>query len=139
MLLRLHGNYMWPAMWASNFSMDGPGIESAELADELGIVMSTSHHEPCMRTGEEYRLLRGPESPYGDAWDFISNREGIIRFWEDGLKRNKDFEEVITMGMRGERDTAIMGNATIAENIALLKDIIKTQNDLGVEFYSEVY
>ena len=130
MLLRVHGNYMWPAMWASNFSMDGPGIESAELADELGIVMSTSHHEPCMRTCEEYRLLRGPGSVYGDAWDFISNREGIIRFWEDGLKRNKDFEEVITMGMRGERDTAIMGNATIAENIALLKDIIKTQNDL---------
>lgn len=130
LLLRLHGNYMWPAMWASNFSLDGPGIESAKLADELGIVMSTSHHEPCMRTGEEYRMVRGPQSVYGDAWDFISNREGIIRFWEDGLKRNAPFENVITMGMRGERDTAIMGNATLAENIALLKDIIRTQNDL---------
>lgn len=130
LLLRLRGNYMWPAMWATNFSMDGPGVESAILADELGIVMSTSHHEPCMRTGEEYRLLRGPESPYGDAWDFISNREGIIRFWEDGLKRNAPFENVITMGMRGERDTAIMASATLEENIALLKDIIKTQNNL---------
>ena len=130
LLLRLRANYMWPAMWASNFSMDGPGIESAVLADKLGIVMSTSHHEPCMRTGEEYRLLRGPESVYGDAWDFISNREGIIKFWEDGLKRNAPFENVITMGMRGERDTAIMGNATLEENIALLKDIIRTQNEL---------
>ena len=130
MLLRVRGNYMWPAMWATNFSMDGPGIESAELADELGIVMSTSHHEPCMRTGEEYRLLRGPESPYGDAWDFTTNREGITKFWEDGLKRNAAFEEVITMGMRGERDTAIMANASLEENIALLKDIIRTQNDL---------
>lgn len=130
LLLRLRANYMWPAMWASNFSMDGPGIESARLADELGIVMSTSHHEPCMRTGEEYSLLRGPESPYGDAWDFLSNREGIIRFWEDGLKRNAPFENVITMGMRGERDTAIMASATLEENIALLKDIIRTQNEL---------
>ena len=130
LLIRLHGNYMWPAMWAGNFSMDGPGLASAELADRLGIVMSTSHHEPCMRTGEEYRLLRGPESVYGDAWDFLSNREGIIRFWEDGLKRNAPFENVITMGMRGERDTAIMANASLAENIALLRDIIKTQNDL---------
>lgn len=130
LLLRLHGNYMWPAMWASNFSLDGPGIENARLADELGIVMSTSHHEPCMRTGEEYRMVRGPKSIYGDAWDFLSNREGIIRFWEDGLKRNAPFENVITMGMRGERDTAIMGNATLAENIALLKDIIRTQNEL---------
>ncbi|MCR4851223.1 MAG: glycosyl hydrolase 115 family protein [Lachnospiraceae bacterium] len=130
LLLRLRANYMWPAMWNSNFSMDGPGLESAELADKLGIVMSTSHHEPCMRTGEEFRLLRGPGSVYGDAWDFLSNREGIIRFWEDGLKRNAPFENVITMGMRGERDTAIMGNATLEENIALLKDIIRTQNDL---------
>ncbi|MCR5177906.1 MAG: glycosyl hydrolase 115 family protein [Lachnospiraceae bacterium] len=130
LLLRLRGNYMWPAMWSSNFSMDGPGLKSAELADRLGIVMSTSHHEPCMRTGEEYRLLRGPESIYGDAWDFLSNREGIIRFWEDGLKRNAPFENVITMGMRGERDTAIMAEATLEENIALLKDIIRTQNGL---------
>ena len=130
LLLRLRGNYMWPAMWNSNFSMDGPGLKSAELADKLGIVMSTSHHEPCMRTGEEYRLLRGPDSIYGDAWDFRSNREGIIRFWEDGLKRNAPFENVITMGMRGERDTAIMADATLEENIALLKDIIKTQNEL---------
>ncbi|MCQ2497472.1 MAG: glycosyl hydrolase 115 family protein [Lachnospiraceae bacterium] len=137
MILRLHGNYMWPAMWASNFSMDGPGIESAILADELGIVMSTSHHEPCMRTGEEYSLLRGPESPYGDAWDFISNREGIIRFWEDGLKRNHSFENVITMGMRGERDTAIMAEATLEENINLLKDIIRTQNDLIRKYVNE--
>ncbi|MCR4991226.1 MAG: glycosyl hydrolase 115 family protein, partial [Lachnospiraceae bacterium] len=112
LLVRLRANYMWPAMWTGNFSVDGPGTKSAELADKLGIVMSTSHHEPCMRTGEEYRMLRGPESIYGDAWDFISNREGITRFWEDGLKRNAPFENVITMGMRGERDTAIMGNAT---------------------------
>jgi len=137
MILRLHGNYMWPAMWASNFSMDGPGIESAILADELGIVMSTSHHEPCMRTGEEYSLLRGPESPYGDAWDFLSNREGIIRFWEDGLKRNHSFENVITMGMRGERDTAIMASATLEENINLLKDIIRTQNELIRKYVNE--
>ncbi|MBR5116074.1 MAG: glycosyl hydrolase 115 family protein, partial [Lachnospiraceae bacterium] len=130
LLVRLRGNYFWSAMWNSNFSMDGPGLASAELADRLGIVMSTSHHEPCMRTGEEYRLLRGPDSIYGDAWDFLSNREGITRFWEDGLKRNAPFENVITMGMRGERDTAIMGNATMEENIALLKDIIRTQNDL---------
>ncbi len=53
LLLRLKGNYLWPAMWKSNFSMDGPGLESARLADEYGVVMSTSHHEPCMRSGEE--------------------------------------------------------------------------------------
>lgn len=42
LLLRLKGNYLWPAMWASNFNLDGPGLKSAELADELGVVMGTS-------------------------------------------------------------------------------------------------
>lgn len=130
LLLRLKGNYLWPAMWNSNFNLDGPGLESAILADELGIVMSTSHHEPCMRAGAEYAGVRGKNSVYGDAWDFRSNREGIIRFWEDGLKRNKEFENVITLGMRGENDTAIMQNATMEDNIELIRDVLREQNRL---------
>lgn len=131
LILRLKGNYLWPAMWKTNFNCEGPGILNAELADELGIVMGTSHHEPCMRNGEEYSQVRGKDSIYGDAWNFITNREGISRFWEDGLKRNREFENVITLGMRGEQDTKILGEkATLADNIALLKDVIKEQNQL---------
>ena len=130
LLLRLKGNYLWPAMWDSDFSLDGPGLMSAELADEYGVVMSTSHHEPCMRSGAEYGKVRGKDSEYGDAWDFRSNPEGITRFWRDGLLRNKNFDNVITLGMRGENDTAILKNATLKDNIDLLRDVIKTQNRL---------
>ena len=138
LLLRLKGNYLWPAMWNSNFSMDGPGLESARLADEYGVVMSTSHHEPCMRSGEEYRLLRGEGSIYGDAWDFRANRDGITRFWRDGLLRNKSFENVITLGMRGERDSRILGeDATLQDNIDLIRDVLKTQNGLIRETIDE--
>ena len=130
LLLRLKGNYLWPAMWASRFSDDGPGLLNAELADELGVVMGASHHEPCCRAGEEYKYLRGPDSIYGDAWNFIKNEKGITKFWEDGLKRNGKFENVITVGMRGEADTAIMQNATLKDNIDLLRNVLKTQNQL---------
>ena len=131
LLLRLKGNYLWPAMWASNFNLDGPGLLSAQLADEYGVVMSTSHHEPCMRSGEEYGMVRGKNSIYGDDWNFASNPEGITRFWRDGLLRNREFENVITMGMRGENDTAILGkDATLADNIDLLRNVLKTQNEL---------
>lgn len=131
LLLRLKGNYLWPAMWKSNFSMDGPELLSAQLADEMGVVMSTSHHEPCMRAGAEYGLLRGKDSVYGDAWDFIKNPKGITNFWRDGLIRNKQFENVITLGMRGENDTAIMGkDSTLADNINLLRNVLKVQNQL---------
>lgn len=131
LILRLRGNYLWPAMWHSCFSLDGPGLESAALADELGIVMGTSHHEPCMRAGEEYGLMRGPDSVYSDAWSFPANRQGILRFWEDGLARNAPFENIITVGMRGEQDTPILGReATLADNIALLRDVLHEQNRL---------
>ena len=131
LLLRLKGNYMWPAMWSAIFPNDGPGLASAELADELGVVMGMSHHEPCLRQGEEYRYLRGPGSIYGDAWNFLSNEKGITKFWEDGLIRSGKFENVITVGMRGEADTAIMGKeATLKDNIDLLRKVLKTQNRL---------
>ncbi len=138
LLLRLKGNYLWPAMWASIFPDDGPGSLSMELADELGVVMGMSHHEPCLRAGEEYKHLRGPESEYGDAWDFRTNEEGITRFWEDGLKRSGRFENVITVGMRGEFDSKILGDdASLKDNIDLLRDVLKTQNRLIRENVNE--
>ncbi|MDO5157035.1 MAG: glycosyl hydrolase 115 family protein [Eubacteriales bacterium] len=130
-LLRLKGNYMWPAMWSACFAEDGPGLANAELADEYGVVMGLSHHEPCLRHGEEYSHVRGKDSIYGDAWNFHANPEGIRRFWRDGLKRNGHLENVITIGMRGERDSAIMGDdATLEDNINLLRDVIANQHAL---------
>ena len=138
LLLRMKGNYLWPAMWASCFAEDGPGLESAVLADELGVVMGLSHHEPCLRHGEEYSHVRGKDSIYGDAWDFRANPDGITRFWRDGLKRNGHLENVITVGMRGERDSMILGeNATLKDNIDLLRDVLKTQNQLIREEVNE--
>lgn len=131
LLLRLKGNYLWPAMWSAQFNLDGPGLKNAELADEMGVIMGMSHHEPCCRNGEEYRYVRGPKSIYGDDWNFVRNKEGIIKFWEDGLKRNASFENVITVGMRGEADSTILGHeATLKDNIDYLKEVLETQNRL---------
>lgn len=138
LLLRLKGNYMWPAMWAARFNMDGPDLDNAKLADEMGVVMGMSHHEPCNRSGEEYKYVRGPESIYGDDWNFVRNREGITKFWEDGLKRCAPYETVITVGMRGEADSTILGHeATLADNIEYLRDVLKTQEKLIKDCVSE--
>jgi hypothetical protein len=129
LILRLKGNYMWPAMWSAVFSENGKShpLANAELADAYGIVMGTSHHEPMFRAGEEWKQIN---KQYGTnpAWDFSSNAEAITKFWEDGLKRNKDLESLITIGMRGEQDSALKGSEE--ENIRLLKDIILTQKRL---------
>ena len=76
-------------------------------------------------------MLFRSDSNYGDAWNFRTNEAGITRFWADGLKRGGKFENIITLGMRGEADTAIMGEeATLADNIELLRDVLQTQNRL---------
>lgn len=134
LLLRLKGNYLWPAMWSAVFSWDGPGLKNAELADEYGVVMGTSHHEPCCRAGEEHRKYRNTTKEYGDEWNFQHCREGITRFWRDGLRRNSPFENIYTIGMRGECDSAILGReATLKDNIDLLKDVLDTQYKLMKE------
>lgn len=136
-LLRMKGNFLWPAMWASVFSEDGPGIENARLADELGVVMGTSHHEPLFRAGEEWQRIY---KEYGDSndWSFISNKEAITKFWIDGVKRNKDFESLVTIGMRGEADSKLLPeNATMADNIQVVVDAIRTQNNILKEYMNE--
>lgn len=129
LILRLKGNFMWPAMWSAVFSENGKSypLANAELADAYGIVMGTSHHEPMFRAGEEWKNINGQYST-NPIWDFSSNANSITKFWEDGLKRNKGLESLITIGMRGEQDSALKGSEE--ENIELLKDIIRTQKRL---------
>lgn len=130
LILRCKGNYLWPAMWSNTFSEDGKGtnkLANAELADKYGIVMGTSHHEPLCRAGVEWQ---NKYRQYGtsNAWDFNANETAITKFWEDGVARNKNFENVYTLGMRGESDSSLSG--TKEENIALLKKVITAQKDI---------
>jgi len=72
LVLRLKGNFMWPAMWSAVFSENGKSypLANAELADAYGIVMGTSHHEPLFRAGEEWQHIY---KQYSDSneWDFV--------------------------------------------------------------------
>lgn len=132
LLLRLKGNYFWPAMWSASLPLDGSEDPLAiiKLATELGITIGQSHHEPLMRASEEWDKVKTDENNvgYGKDWNYYTNGEGLYRYWEDGVERDKDFKHMITIGMRGERDTMMLGsNSTIQENVELLRRIITDQ------------
>ena len=134
-LLRMKGNFMWPAMWASSFPLDGPGSLNEELADMYGITIAYSHHEPCLRASEEWDKVKGPDSPYGTEWNFHTNMEGLVNYWTDSLKRSGKYKHLVTIGMRGERDSSMLGpEAGLKENIDLLKTIIRAQRGLIMHY-----
>src|SRR5690606_21007515 len=61
LLLRLKGNYLWPAMWGKSIAEDDPA--SLALAAEMGVVLGTSHHEPLTRAHVEWeRALEAGEA-----------------------------------------------------------------------------
>lgn len=130
LVLRLKGNYLWPAMWNSSFWEDGPGIESARLANEYGVIIGTSHHEPLCRAGVEWQRKY---KKYGkdNTWSFITNSKAISDFWRDGVRRCKDFENVITIGMRGENDSLLLSEGcSLQDNIDVVKKAIRAQNKI---------
>ena len=128
LLLRLKANYLWPAMWATAFNEDDP--ESPRLADEYGIVMGTSHHEPMMRAHQEYLHRKDQVGP----WDYATNKERVDLFFREGMERNKAYENLVTIGMRGDGDVA-MGTGNDADNMKTLKDVIKGQRKIIKDIY----
>lgn len=128
LLLRLKANYFWPAMWGSAFNEDDP--LSPRLADDMGIVMGTSHHEPMMRSHQEYLHRKQEVGP----WDYATNPTRIEQFFTEGLKRNSKYENIITIGMRGDGDVA-MGNGRDDENMNTLRQVIKAQRRIIQETY----
>jgi hypothetical protein len=118
LLLRLKANYLWPAMWNNAFNEDDP--LNPQLADEYGIVMGTSHHEPMLRAQQEWKR-------HGKGlWDYSKNAEILKEFWYLGVERNKKYESIITLGMRGDGDLPMTESA----NIALLEKIVADQRKM---------
>ena len=120
LLLRLKGNMMWPAMWGWAFYADDP--ENGKLADRMGIMMGTSHHEPMARNHQEYARHRGE---WG-AWNYQTNQQKLDQFFREGIERMKGTEDIVTIGMRGDGDEAMSDKA----DTKLMERIVKNQRKI---------
>mgnify|MGYP003461312381 FL=1 len=123
LILRLRGNFMWPAMWGWAFYADDP--LNSKTADDMGVVMSTSHHEPMARNHQEWTRNR---SKYGNIWDYNQNPEGLTTFFREGIERAKDTEDIITIGMRGDGDAELAGSDE--DNIRMMEGLFEDQRQI---------
>ena len=117
LILRLKGNMMWPAMWGWAFYADDP--ENGKLADRMGIMMGTSHHEPMARNHQEYARNR---REWG-AWNYQTNQAKLDQFFREGIERMNGTEDIVTIGMRGDGDEAMSYKA----DTQLMERIIENQ------------
>ncbi|MDE6648109.1 MAG: glycosyl hydrolase 115 family protein, partial [Prevotella sp.] len=117
LILRLKGNMLWPAMWGWAFYADDP--ENSKTADDMGIIMGTSHHEPMARNHQEYARHRKEWGP----WNYQKNQQQLDRFFREGIERMRGTEDMVTIGMRGDGDEAMSEEA----DTRLLQRIVENQ------------
>ena len=120
LILRLKGNFLWPAMWGWAFYADDP--ENSKTADEMGIIIGTSHHEPMARNHQEYARHRGEWGP----WNYQKNQEKLDQFFREGIERMKGTDDIVTIGMRGDGDEAMSEEA----DTKLLQRVVENQRKI---------
>ena len=147
LLLRMKANLMWPGMWGTFkeykpmvpvfrnpdgslegncFNWDDP--ENPRLADEMGIVVGTSHHEPMQRSQQEW--VRTKQNYGNGEWNYMTNEEGLKKFFREGIENTKNYESMITVGMRGDEDRPMADAGGREANMRLLKKIFNDQKKI---------
>jgi hypothetical protein len=124
LLLRLRGNFIWPAMHGTSVPFyQVPGARA--MADSCGIVVGTSHCEPLMRNNvSEWDVARR------GSYNYITNRDSVLHYWTERLLTTGTDENVYTIGMRGIHDGPMEGVKGLDAQTTALQQVIDDQREL---------
>ncbi|TQL02902.1 glycosyl hydrolase 115 family protein [Cellulomonas sp. SLBN-39] len=144
LLLRLGGNYLWPAMHVNAFNADP---ENGRLAHERGVVVGTSHCDMLLRSNqhewEPWAAAHGGDLVYD--WSVPGrNREMLREYWRGSVRQNAGYEVTWTLGMRGIHDSGfetahVDADTRLSEpekhraRLRLLQDVVAAQRDVLAE------
>ncbi|TFW34903.1 glycosyl hydrolase 115 family protein [Massilia horti] len=123
LLLRLKANTLWPAMHPGTPPFNSNPANAA-LAGEYAIVMGSSHAEPMLRNNV------GEWKEPAAAYNYLTNRDGVLKYWDERLATNGSYENFYTLGMRGIHDSHMQGPKTDPERVGLLQKIFADQRAL---------
>ena len=65
------------------------------------------------------------DNPDG-SWNWLTNKEKITEFFDEGIRRAKGCESYVTLGMRGEYDKKMATD----DPAAVVRDVIRTQRGI---------
>jgi hypothetical protein len=124
LLLRLKANMIWPAMHPSTKPFyTYPGNKKA--ASDYEIVIGSSHAEPMLRNN----VGEWDEKTMG-AFNYVTNQQGVYKYWEDRVKASAANNVIYSIGMRGVHDSPIEGAKGNKEILPLLERIFTDQREL---------
>ncbi|MDE6794625.1 MAG: glycosyl hydrolase 115 family protein, partial [Muribaculaceae bacterium] len=126
LLLRLKGNIFAPAMHSCTGAFYSHP-ESKVIADEYGIIVTTSHCEPMMFNNA---ALSEWDPKRDGEWDYGTNRDVIYNKFVNRLEEAAPYENIYTIGMRGVHDEAMSRERPVEERVALLEKVIADQREL---------
>ena len=124
LLLRLRANHLWPAMHPGTTEFNHFATNRV-IADDYGIVLGSSHCEQMLRNN----ISEWDEKTFGE-YNFVTNPGGVLKYWEQRVRENGQFENLYTLGMRGIHDSGMPGGGTEREKAARLETIIAGQREM---------
>ncbi len=131
LMWRLKSDTLWPAMHKGTIGFDQvPG--NPELADAYAIIHATSHAEPMLRNNDrEWDVnTMGP-------FNWLTNRDRVVKYWDDAVAEHKQFENMYTVGMRGIGDYAMVGVSNAEQTKNVLTQVITAQRDMLTRNYGK--
>ena len=131
LMLRLRANYYWPSMHEVSkpfFTIEG----NREMAHKYGIYVGGSHCEPMATSPATEWKLRGE----GD-YNYVTNREEVLKFWHDRVEEVKGQDIVYTLGMRGVHDGSMQGVKTKEDKLKYLQQVMDDQRTMLAELVNE--
>ncbi len=133
LILRLKGNMVAPAMHSCTGAFYSHP-ESKVVADEYGIVMTTSHCEPLLFNNaakSEWDKNRDGE------WNYAINKKTILKKLDDRVAEASPYENIYTMGMRGLHDEGMRGNMSDADKVKILEEVMADQEDILAKYLNK--
>lgn len=144
LLLRLKANYIWPAMHVNYFN-ENP--RNNQLANEMGIVVGTSHCDMLLRSNQNEwdPWLKSKGYTHDEVkYDYSlpgKNREILQAYWQESVAANREYEVSYTVGMRGihdsgfvtrtiDNDTMLSTDEKFQAKKELLERVIHDQRDI---------
>ena len=126
LLLRLKANMLAPAMHSCTGAFYSHP-ESQRVADERGIMITTSHCEPLLFNNaakSEWDKARDGE------WNYETNSATILKKLDDRIRETAQYDNIYTTGLRGLHDEAMKGSTDPKDRARTLEKVIAKQRNI---------